>query len=1241
MKRHASARRDLVQVNELCPRRPFVELTVPEDALLVTAVGFKTLCRDEALDPHWKGSESFAWFEVAIRRPLGRSDVPTIKIHYTDAGNERFTRGATQWNARDSGPRIRVWLGGVRPGDIIQLVPRALFGWVNHVLEGSIEIEYQPRPVDAPMPALDVFGTGHVYQPLQHRQIRVLVVKPGAPEADLQASFEYISIDDMLDDKTGYHALSYYWGAPSETAPILIEAGEVIDRVGISQTLNRAIRRLRDPQEPLRIWIDALCINQNDLEERAQQVSMMGSVYTHAKRVHVWLDDDILGLDTAFRLIRDVHNCHRRICAGGSQCQCSRTKHSLSSAQLDEICKTEGAAFGFTREIFQEYQKTNLLDLEAEEAAGGKGDAYFVHFTQYFFHHPWFQRVWVIQEAILSPSTVLYSAGESILWEELLMVNDIITSPEYAAGERNGVQSRNAIPAIWSSLHRVYGKIYTDGKPRKQHMLPILDVFLKGLESKATDPRDKLFALLPFGHETHVADEIPPLLQPNYNKPVEIVMADFTRWWILEHRSLDILSSIHCQPTRAWRRTLGDQDPRLAMPTPSRLTWTVSTEGQSQFLPMTLLEHFPSVLQIGTDADALDADLVRSWGNPLELALRGRKIGWILALDHPPKELVYPYDYDSDKLLPVVFRSMFDPWDEMGVWLLNGINFFDPFDDAAGRADSLRRHVAAHFDLIPAPIQHALQPAADGGLGYDRHETEDLPACLERCFFILDDGRYGLCPWTAREGDVVAWLHGSKVLFLLRPVRKGEEEKRYQLVGECFVEDVNSLDMGDGTHEPEMFVLVQGGSSAGGEKPQQHQGPLSPPPASLRPLKTGPRTSFHLPSPSLPVPATNNTQWMLSKAGALPASPPRTPLATRKSEPRRPPPPHECSHCERFAVIVRDDMRWAYSRSRRVWRHSLGKVLLDHIRPAAAAKCPLFTWLWQKVQASGTPKFRVAMTSVVFKMYIGDTKNDFLNIMDNLHTLTVMFETDNYAWPPGAFELVSRYASNGPSADHAISRCILGDVSSPRSLLQVRERLAYCLQYHGDCRLLGISEAGVRPLRLLKLGLASSSDPQNPSPPNNLGYISLIQSDPNDTQPYTTLSYVWGEDQSSKTTKPTSPGTRPASCCTATYGAVSLGDLRRRFRDVKAQARWDANVAPTMDRPSPFSEILHTRVRMESPDASFATMQRLIALHAWDGIVHDYVRRRLSKPEDCLRAKVLPPPEETDLFHEAFHSRWQ
>jgi hypothetical protein len=55
--------------------------------------------------------------------------------------------------------------------------------------------------------------------------------------------------------------------------------------------------------------------------------------------------------------------------------------------------------------------------------------------------------VWVIQEAILSAKTILYSRTQSIPWEELLAVNDIITIDEYAEGERFGIQTRNSMSA--------------------------------------------------------------------------------------------------------------------------------------------------------------------------------------------------------------------------------------------------------------------------------------------------------------------------------------------------------------------------------------------------------------------------------------------------------------------------------------------------------------------------------------------------------------------------------------------------------------------------------------------------------------------------------------------------------------------------------------------------------------------------------------------------------------------------
>ncbi len=52
---------------------------------------------------------------------------------------------------------------------------------------------------------------------------------------------------------------------------------------------------------------------------------------------------------------------------------------------------------------------------------------------------------------------------------------------------------------------------------------------------QATDPRDKIFAMLIFCEETHRIGDLPDEVRPNYEKNVLQVYADFTRWWILHH----------------------------------------------------------------------------------------------------------------------------------------------------------------------------------------------------------------------------------------------------------------------------------------------------------------------------------------------------------------------------------------------------------------------------------------------------------------------------------------------------------------------------------------------------------------------------------------------------------------------------------------------------------------------------------------------------------------------------------
>ena len=91
------------------------------------------------------------------------------------------------------------------------------------------------------------------------------------------------------------------------------------------------------------------------------------------------------------------------------------------------------------------------------------------------------------------------------------------------------------------------------------------------------------------------------------------------------------------------------------------------------------------------------------------------------------------------------------------------------------------------------------------------------------------------------------------------------------------------------------------------------------------------------------------------------------------------------------------------------------------------------------------------------------------------------------------------------SADHAIARSIVGNVSAPRSLQQIRERLAHCLQYHERCS--HQNSSAIRPTRFLDVDSTRSID-----------VVKLRTVHLDSSQPYLTLSYVWGHDQVIKTT---------------------------------------------------------------------------------------------------------------------------
>ncbi|KAG4440759.1 hypothetical protein IFR05_003746 [Cadophora sp. M221] len=94
-------------------------------------------------------------------------------------------------------------------------------------------------------------------------------------------------------EKPVYDALSYTWGGAEDPQSIVLN-GSVH---GVTANLGNALRHLRREEEDLTLWVDALCIDQKNNDEKSIQVCMMGDIYRRAACVRAWIsmreDEDL------------------------------------------------------------------------------------------------------------------------------------------------------------------------------------------------------------------------------------------------------------------------------------------------------------------------------------------------------------------------------------------------------------------------------------------------------------------------------------------------------------------------------------------------------------------------------------------------------------------------------------------------------------------------------------------------------------------------------------------------------------------------------------------------------------------------------------------------------------------------------------------------------------------------------------------------------------------------------------
>ncbi|KAH6693360.1 heterokaryon incompatibility protein-domain-containing protein [Leptodontidium sp. MPI-SDFR-AT-0119] len=123
------------------------------------------------------------------------------------------------------------------------------------------------------------------YEPLDlstvRPSIRLAILQPGPRNASIRVKLGR----SAFADRPKYEALSYTWGRADDLRAIELNG----TRVEVRKNLALALVHLRHASEERVLWIDAICINQSDLEERNRQVELMAYIYARAKRVLVWL----------------------------------------------------------------------------------------------------------------------------------------------------------------------------------------------------------------------------------------------------------------------------------------------------------------------------------------------------------------------------------------------------------------------------------------------------------------------------------------------------------------------------------------------------------------------------------------------------------------------------------------------------------------------------------------------------------------------------------------------------------------------------------------------------------------------------------------------------------------------------------------------------------------------------------------------------------------------------------------
>lgn len=558
------------------------------------------------------------------------------------------------------------------------------------------------------------------FQPLHPDEIRLMTLQPGQKDDLIRFSLVHTT---LVAARNTFTALSYTWGDSSNKQ--LFECNDAGERFLMTHNCERAIRRIRSTHSTVNLWIDAICINQEDLIERESQVEKMGSIYAAAAEVVVYLGEEEHDSKQAMDFLASLHT------------------QSWQSVLSDDM-------------------KLALQSL---------------------LRRSWFSRIWVLQEIHNAKHVRMVCGEENAPWSNLLV---------YKWWHHLGRRDFDNWPLVMSVRDRSrYGPD------------DLLKLLLQARKSGATDPKDKVYAILPM-----IKEDRATLPQPNYTLSKEEAYLE-TAMYLLKS-GLHFLCAISHKLGSLKQSNLPSWVPRWDEFAEDVMIWPDTGGAIAEDIQLDRngeIIHNPYKIN-GSEFYCAGGELLkgqlpfsevlRPLNRPLslpQLKVNGTIVSPINALSGPMymrnEDIWTPFAALWQAMRPESSHVRYKDGDATLRWaqhpLLQSIDsamshmMWHKPKHGVSYAHRHEQGVWAHSHRLRD--MHARREAS--GL-YQRWCEEFVGLIRGRRIMVTVDGCMGMAPIEAQIGDIVCIIHGAVVPFILRPVGSAFE-KTYQLVGPCYL----------------------------------------------------------------------------------------------------------------------------------------------------------------------------------------------------------------------------------------------------------------------------------------------------------------------------------------------------------------------------------------------------------------------------------------------------------------------